>query len=60
MEANEPPSDVVPHPETTNSAPSGNDMAEEGIGTGEALRNANFTKVILLAQLEKTIRLIFI
>ena len=35
---NGPLSEVVPHPETTNIAPSGMDIAEDGKETGEALK----------------------
>ena len=34
LEGNEPPSEVVPHPDTTNIAPSGIDIAEDGKVTG--------------------------
>ena len=38
MSDNGPLSEVVPHPETTNIAPSGMDIAEDGKETGEALK----------------------
>ena len=38
LEDIEPLSVVVPHPDTTNIAPSGIDIAEDGKETGEALK----------------------
>ena len=38
MEGKDPPSEVVPHPETTKLAPSGTEIADDGKGTGLALK----------------------
>ena len=38
VEGNEPPSEVVPHPDTTKEAPSGMDIADDGKVTGAALK----------------------
>ena len=38
MSDNGPLSEVVPHPDTTNIAPSGMDIAEDGKEAGEALK----------------------
>ena len=62
LEGNEPPSEVVPHPDTTKEAPSGMDIADDGKVTGAALkkgkhqyqafvkkqRKKNWGKIILL------------
>ena len=38
LEGNEPPSEVVPHPDTTKEAPSGMSIADDGKSTGAALK----------------------
>ena len=38
LEGNEPPSEVVPHPDTTKEAPSGIDIADDGKSTGADLK----------------------
>ena len=38
LEGNEPPSEVVPHPDTTKEAPSGISIADDGKSTGAALK----------------------
>ena len=46
MGGNEPPSEVVPHPDTTNMEPSGINKGHAGMGTGEALENKNNVKFL--------------
>ena len=49
VEGNEPPSDVVPHPETTNMAPSGiGKLGLFGKATGAALKTKENLKIIYL------------
>ena len=38
LEGNEPPSEVVPHPDTTKEAPSGMSIADDGKSTGADLK----------------------
>ena len=46
VEGNEPPSDVVPHPETTNMAPSGiGKLGLFGKATGAALKTKENIKI---------------
>ena len=49
VEGNEPPSDVVPHPDTTNMAPSGiGKLGLFGKATGAALKTKENLKIIYL------------
>ena len=48
VEGNEPPSDVVPHPETTNVAPSGiGKLGLFGKATGAALKKKKMSKLYI-------------